>query len=536
MPKYEIINPTGIFPKMNPSMIVDNASTKAENCILGNGDARPLRAPVQVATTPRAGVKKAMFRLGNSSPETQYWLTWNTDVSVARGPIAGDTSERLYYTGDGKPKMTYFPIATQGGTIYPTGWRELGVPAPSTPLVATINTNGPEEAAQQVLVYVVTFVTDLGEEGPPGPASAAVTVNEGAKVNLTSIPVPSAGATTITAKRIYRSLSSANAADYLFLTELPAGATSFLDTAGSDDLNEPLATLDYAPPPDGLDGLTGMQNGIMAGFMGNDVYFCEAYMPYAWPTKYSMAVDYKVTGMAAFGQSLVVGTTGIPYLFTGVDPGNMSMERVDFNQSCLSRKSMISVGSGAVYASPDGLCYVGIGGARILTDKHYSQSQWQALNPASMQCYFQDGRIIILYDNGTKASLVLNFDDGSLTTSTIWGDCGFVDPLFGELYLMQGSSIVKWDSGNPLTMTWRSKRIDCGDGFQPAAAMVQAETYPVTVRYYRNEALFWERQVTSSQAFRLPAGRSDTINIEVVADNACRRIALATSMNELRLG
>ena len=39
-----------------------------------------------------------MYRMYSAS--TDYWLAWPDDVDVVKGPIAGDASFKLYYTGD----------------------------------------------------------------------------------------------------------------------------------------------------------------------------------------------------------------------------------------------------------------------------------------------------------------------------------------------------------------------------------------------------------------------------------------------------
>jgi hypothetical protein len=53
------------------------------------------------------------------------WLTWPTDVDVVRGPIVADEFDRIYYTGDGAPKV----LGTDGGApeVY-----DLGIPSPTT--------------------------------------------------------------------------------------------------------------------------------------------------------------------------------------------------------------------------------------------------------------------------------------------------------------------------------------------------------------------------------------------------------------------
>lgn len=73
-----------------------------------------------------------------------YWFHWDTIVQAVRGPIGGDTTERTFITGDGKPKITYAPIAIQGGgDRYPLNTYDLGVPPPTeSPEVEIINPQG----------------------------------------------------------------------------------------------------------------------------------------------------------------------------------------------------------------------------------------------------------------------------------------------------------------------------------------------------------------------------------------------------------
>ena len=82
--------------------------------------------------------------------------------------------------------------------------------------------------------------------------------------------VPSAGYIT-THRRIYRSVSGI----YLFVKEIPISDANFTDDVKPDDLGEELPTLTWSEPPQTLSGLINLPNGIMAGFTGRDVYFCD---------------------------------------------------------------------------------------------------------------------------------------------------------------------------------------------------------------------------------------------------------------------
>ena len=97
-------NMGGIAPMMTPASVSDRLAQTAENLVLYKGGVTPLEDAVTVATPTKSGTKKSIYRFGIGQPETQYWFSWTTDVRVVKGPIASDTTERTYFTGDGTPK------------------------------------------------------------------------------------------------------------------------------------------------------------------------------------------------------------------------------------------------------------------------------------------------------------------------------------------------------------------------------------------------------------------------------------------------
>src|SRR5688500_11742327 len=111
-----------------------------------------------------------MFRMEKDGNEK--WLAWNVEVDVAQSPVAGSTSRRFYYTGDGEPRTSDFDLATAGAGPYPSGCFVLGVAPPvSKPTV----TPGGGTGSSATRAYVYTFVTQWGEESRPSPASAVAT-------------------------------------------------------------------------------------------------------------------------------------------------------------------------------------------------------------------------------------------------------------------------------------------------------------------------------------------------------------------------
>lgn len=69
--------------------------------------------------------------------KNQYWFYSSTRADFIKGPIAGDTSDAVYFTGGpaNRPSVTYDPIAYSGGTgrgDMPRQWLSMGLPAPAT--------------------------------------------------------------------------------------------------------------------------------------------------------------------------------------------------------------------------------------------------------------------------------------------------------------------------------------------------------------------------------------------------------------------
>jgi hypothetical protein len=72
-----------------------------------------------------------------------YWFVSATRASFIKGPIAGDTTDAVYFTGGpaDRPSVTYDPIAYAGGTgrgDMPRQWYTCGLPAPLTAPVPTV--------------------------------------------------------------------------------------------------------------------------------------------------------------------------------------------------------------------------------------------------------------------------------------------------------------------------------------------------------------------------------------------------------------
>lgn len=497
----------GIAPKLAPRLLADNQAQSCTNARFKSGTLHPLKANDPVMTLPKPGAIQAIHRFGQAvAADNQYWFHWAADVDVVRGFVAGDAQERTYWTGDGVPKVTDSSIALAGGTEYPMASYMLGIPAPSTAPIGVVG-GTPESAAalEEDRVYVVTLVSAWGEEGCPSDASNVCTVQVGETVTLT-LPASPSGSYNFASKRIYRSVSGTGSTEYLFVAEVSAATTEYVDSVLAENLGEVLPSLYYEMPPADLKGLVAGPNGVMAGFSGKDVHFCEPFKPHAWPSTYILTVDADVVGLAVFDTTWLILTKSNPYLVSGTHPDNYAMVRAELDQACVSKRSIAPVDGGVVYASPDGLFLVGGGVSRNLTELTYSRREWQAISPSSLSGYVVDNQYVGFY--GGTAGFILDLQAGDITYLDWHASAGYYDPIRDALFLVTNTnSLVKFDAaGTNKTAAWRSKAFYLPRPVSMGAGRVEAASYPVTFKVYADGALKHTETVASDAEFRLPSG------------------------------
>lgn len=494
----------GVVPKADPLALPEGAAQVAENCRVSSGTLEAFRNPLQVYAPTTPGLK-TIYRLGQTTnSDTNYWLTFTKNVDVVKGAVAADVEERTYYTGDGYPKVTTAAMALTSRP-YPATYYRLGLPAPAALPIATVHGAASSETAiAETRFYIYTFVSSMDEESAPSAPSNEVTFRDGQAVTLMLGNVPS-GAYNVTRKRIYRTVTGSSSTAYLLVAEVPASSGAFEDTALAANLGEVCPSIEYLQLPDAARGLTAMPNGMMAAHTDYDVYFCVPHKPYAYPLSYMQTVDYPVVGLGSFGTSLLVLTTGTPYLMSGTDPSSISVEKLAVPYACLSKKSIVCAMGGVLFAASDGLVVVDHSGPKVLSDELFTRREWSALNPASMVCAVWDERIFVFYDNGVARGGYIFAGDG-LTTTSVYATAAFTDPVTGSLFLCVDDKIVKWDAGLAGEFTWESRREQVPVPKNFAYGQVLAAAYPITVSIYADGALAHQQIVVDDKPFRLPSG------------------------------
>ena len=128
----------GKAPRISPRLLAESLAQTATDVNLESGRLVPVTD--NSTTDPSNGVstlanttKQSIFKY-TDSPER--WLQFDEDVDVVRGPIAGDTNDTIYWSGQSFPRMGRSDIIL-GSAPYPNAFYRLGVPAPTAaPTVA----------------------------------------------------------------------------------------------------------------------------------------------------------------------------------------------------------------------------------------------------------------------------------------------------------------------------------------------------------------------------------------------------------------
>ena len=127
----------GIAPKISSELLPNTAGQIADNCKLYSGDLIPYPQPVVVDNTERTGTIRTLYALRDPDTQELKWLSWPTDVDIAKLATDEDNEQRFYYTGDGAPKVSNYELATTGAEPYPVIGYDLGLPLPPESLTPT---------------------------------------------------------------------------------------------------------------------------------------------------------------------------------------------------------------------------------------------------------------------------------------------------------------------------------------------------------------------------------------------------------------
>mgnify|MGYP003663998098 FL=1 len=371
-------------------------------------------------------------------------------------------------------------------------------------------------------------------------------------------------------------------------------ARTFVDEQDVTTLDNILEALDYDPPDERMQGLLAIHNSMIVGFFDNTICFSEPGVPHAWPIKYRLQVDTKIVALGAYGTTLLALTDRTPWKLDGNNPAAMSITRTDYILPCVSKRSVINIGFGVVWASAGGLAvYSTTIGTDYLTKNVHSWATWpQAYDAKNLYGAYYRGRYF--GSDGLNTFLFERDEEvgGHLVKSDVRFTAAYYDAKTDRFYYAAGDQVWLWNSqqvGNAV-LDWKSKvfttksPINLGaaqivgdfNSEEDAAALAQenanirtfngdlisngelvgaigtllgnelqlagsnlreirVSTGAVTFQFFVNKKLIYSSSRSTGTPFRLPSGyRADIFEVRVSTNVRVRAIMMAESMAGLR--
>ena len=284
-------------------------------------------------------------------------------------------------------------------------------------------------------------------------------------------------------KRIYRTLTGNAETIFQKVAEIPVATTTYSDVIADTALGSAFATEGFDTPDGEMRAVVSMPNGMTAGASGTEVCFAEPYKPYAWLAESRQPVNWPVTGLGVFGQTLAVVTTGTPYRAVGTHPEAVSMQIGELPFPCQSKRGIQSLGWAVVYPTDAGLAMMSPRGDELVTRDYYSRDEWQSqanggVFAASMvfegryYAFWQSEDVIdyaIVVDAQEAAAVITQ------STERVYG--AWMDPESGISYVVDtDKKVSKWDSdpARRQIYQWKSKEYKFEAPLNFGAARVEA--------------------------------------------------------------
>ena len=573
----------GEIPRKESRTLPDYAAEQAWNCDLSGGTLEGLPIP-QLAKdlSGISGTVNRAYRMPGLSSNPDVWLPLPSPYSsVCRSPLAEDSLYRLYWTNpnDGAYWSTYTMIAAN------TAPYNLGTIQPSATVSSlSLSTVGGTLDGSVPFVtrsYCWTYVDQYGQESAPEFPSGLYAGPPDAFWFVTGLPsaAPSNPSgknyPTVTGVKLYRTSTGISTGAQFYLVATFAGfpiSSPYQDLVpDSVAVNSlPLASASWGNPPDGLDGLTTMPGGMLVGFLGNTVYFCEPDQPHSWPAGYQQSLQYEILGFGVWQQSLVTLTTGFPSTGSGNSPSNFVFTQVQVPEPCISRGSIITDLMGVYYASQNGLVMLNYFGMQNQTLSTMTKNIWLTTFAAGsiIACRHRAQYLAI---NGTGTGFLLDYSDAKMgvmqLNTFLDAVCVWNDAYTGNAYIIANKKVYLWDAPSvaPLVFRWRSKQfygsgpvslgacqisldpdVTTPPGAPPTVPMNNGDTSLVlpsginaVFKLYAGpdgQHLILTRNLQQTrEIFRLPGGfKAFDWQCEIISQVGVRSIELASTMKELK--
>lgn len=524
--KLSLTQFTGERPVVAKSLLPENAASETLNARMEGGSLVPINTMSDTAFVANS-FDNSFYLLGSGAGDIFTRFDFSTYV---KGPIANDLYDRVYAGGQlHKPQVGW----SNAGTFEIA---DLGIKKPDAPVVMA-DAGTPAASDYQVFTsYYITQVTERGEESEPSDPTEAITRWDG---STSTVVFPTLNDPRAAFYRVYR---TEGAGTFNFVGQFTALANTpdYADVVFSADLGSPCETENHNHPPEKLENLISIGNGVLAGYFDNTLCFSEPYKPHAWPIDYQLAFPDDIMGIGSLDGSIAVTTKGNPWIVSGSHPSVMNQARIDEPFACVSKRGLVDMGGFVLYPSSEGIAYLSVGGSKIITRNIYSKNQWLALTPSSVLsfryrdkylCFTDTASFIFDPEHGTFPINVLSASDAEVLS-------GHYDAIADKLNLLirhsdNTRSVKVFDDAVAYEMKWVSREFIIPKGLTFPAARVDADSGFVFKISEPDGPYSYEVTRTDDFGFRLPSGRARSLQITLKSTSRINSAAIASSMSEV---
>jgi hypothetical protein len=306
---FKITKFLGEAPKVSPELLPNTVAQFAFNLDLSSGDLLPYRRPELKQVLDKPGTIESIYPL-NDGAGGYKWLHWTTDVDVATAQIEGDTTQRIYYSGDGAPKVTNYDLATSGA-MFPTTSYTLGLPLPTavptlaaTAFTQKTSTHRGRDAGGTAYIRAVAHGLRTGNY-------VTTTTLGGTGYNLTNVPVTKIDADVFS----YFTFGAAEGSYPQPNSGVPAAAVA--DAAGKIDLAGVVSPRVYV-----FTYYTTWKEESVPSVPSAEVFVKEGQTVTVsgLPTSWTHGAGYQTTGMRVRVYRTVASISGTEYFRVGEMP------------------------------------------------------------------------------------------------------------------------------------------------------------------------------------------------------------------------
>jgi len=489
----------GRIPRRSNRLLPDNAAQIATDTKLFSGELRGWNTPLLRQTLAGTGIK-TVFRIPND-PNDIWIESEYGNVHFQKGSLVNDTWDRHYWTSgvDDIPRYNT-KVRIAAGNTGANAPFILGAPPPLTAPAGTAT--GGTSGLVVTHVFVYTFVSEFGEESAPSPPLTLTGQSDG-QWNLTGLEVESdipdfaerafdsagshSGGTPAT-KRVYRTITSISGQTTFFACpdsngdlSIPMSQTTFTTDKEDDvvSLSPLLESAGWNEPPPELEGLAVHPNGFLVGFVGRDLYFSVPYRPHAMPAEFVLSCDFEIMGLGIVGNTIGIATKSNPYGCTGIRPDAMALHKSSTVEPCLSKKGVVTLPTGVMYPSNNGLAWLTPAGAKVVTQSFMTKEEWQVqfkpeeINAARYETRymaFNSSTAGFVYDPIEQQAAVVDLTRVNGVTDI------YTDVYTGLVNLLEADRVFEWDpAGNtiPVSYLWKSRVFEFPKPLNMGAAILK---------------------------------------------------------------